>query len=328
MLAWLKQRYGILISDCEATTNWTKYTTGATMTITTSAVITDPKDDNYKEDGDYVIKCAGTADGSGNFEVVYTPSASISFSGVTADEYISGWLTYFSTWIKTTQAGTFRITLVDNAGKTAYWNITVTAGYQGYKHNLLSTFTTSEGGFDLTKITSIRMGYRGMSASAAATFYVDGLRVQGDPTFDYFNWHTSPTDEQMKENVVVISWGQMAGNRNTGSNPERTDEPDKFGMGPQPIMLSREPVDIGYQIIPDPTSNKSVGLVKEYRVYLYGELDRIIRKHNRDLVLKGIDYIDYYAHVKDDNFRQPPGRARGFFIVRPFVWHNTHGEST
>jgi hypothetical protein len=329
ILSLLKLRYGILVNQCQATTGWSSY--AGTVTIATAAKVVGPtnaaREDDYKEEGSYNIEASGTASAGGSFTIAYTPSSSINFSGTAAEEFQTGWLTYFSAWIKTPKAGTFQIKLVDSSARTAYWNLTVTAGAQKYYHNVIGTYTAHDTGFDITSVASMRFGYTGRTANEAGMeFRVDGPRVQGDPTFDsYGYWGTAPLDDTMVEQCMVVNFAEAFPPRHGRVITMLGDIPIHFDLGPQPTILRRVPVRIGYQMIADPDNKKSQGRARNLRFRAKEETYRILSKYTTDLQSKGITFIYYEEHEMDDDFSTTPIRLRGFHSVRCHMFGNVHG---
>lgn len=319
-----------MISDAENTTNWTSYT--GTLTISTQSVVTTaPPDLNYKEPGSYVIQATGTADSSGNFQIVYTFTAT-NLSGDASNEFLSGWLKYFSLWVKPSQTGTFQVKLVDNIGKTAWWNIAATLNTNIYYHNLIGTYTGNDSGFDITNITAVRVGYTGMAANAAATFSVDGLRVQGDPTFDTIYWTTTPIDDLMQKEsptgvipnaIIGIGPPKTYPSRRRGYATKSAEEGELISIGVTPVYVITKPMRLGYQFIAEQISNKSEGKMRFYRDNAYRELRRIILRNPTGF--PGINYMFYKAHAQDDNYVSRPPRAKGYIDCEAIIYKNTHG---
>lgn len=320
-----------MISDCENTTNWTNYASNS-MAITNQAVsTTSPPDLDYKEPGSNVIQATGTADGSGNFQIVYTMAAT-NFSGAASSEFAASWLQYFSLWIKSSQTGTFKIQLVDAANKQAYWNQSVTASVNKYYNNTIGTYVGNDSGFDITNITTVRLGYTGMAASAAATFRVDGLRVQGDPTFDSLYWTTMPIDDLMQKesttgvvplSIVAVAPPKTYPTRRRGYSNKQAEEPDPVTIGATPVTAIDRPIRLAYQLIADQSSNKSEGKMRYLRDNLYFELRRIVLRN--PTAVSGVNYLYYLAHAEDDNYVSRPPRAKGYLDLRAEIWRNING---
>jgi hypothetical protein len=330
LLAMIKEKWGLVINDCEATTGWT--VSSGTGTLSVVAVDTASKNANYKEYGSYELKATGTASSGGSFLLTYTLPTVVDFTGALTSEYATGWISYLSYWVKGMKTGTIRVKLVDGAGKTAYWDntLTVTApatSQQKYFHLTLASPTASDSGFTLTTISSIIIGYVSRTnGETSMELHLDGLRIQGDPTFDLFTWTTQPIDDKMLEPTIGVTHPRTFPARRRGYSAEIAEEVRQMTIGPTPLMLIKRPLRIAYQLVSDPLSNRSEGKIRKWRDYIYKELRRIVSKYPTYKAAQGLSYMTYKSHVEDDNFTTRPIRTRGYIDLRVFLWRNNYTE--
>jgi hypothetical protein len=314
IMVLLQQKWGVPVSDCESTTGWTSpQGTLATAGITAN---TTPPNANFVEPGSYELKVTGNADSNGQLSAIYTLGSTTDFqNGPANQEYEPGWLQYVSLWIKAYQAGTIRLTLTDVNSKTAHWDTAFTAGLQEYVHNLIGTYTGNDSGFDITQIASIQVGYVSQTQGTALEFHVDGIRVQGPPTYDSFKWCTFSVDTKLGDQVIGVGPIRQLPTRIRGPVPERSETFDPWEIGPVPLTERLKPIAVGYQFIPDGTSARSEGLCKVWRYYTVRELTRILLKNPRALASKGIRYLFTREDLIDDELMTHGLMCRGYIFV-------------
>lgn len=319
-----KDKYGLLINDCEATTNWS--VSDGSGSIVTAAVTLSPaasKESNFKELGSLVIRVTGTASAGGKFTIKYDPTGSWNINGVAASEYATSWLKYLSLWFKGTKAGNLRVLLTDTGAKTEYWDTTVVANTEGYIHLTLASPTSVDGGFDPTLVDSITIGYTGRTnGETSMDFRVDGIRVQGDPTFNSMFWTTGPQIERLQEPQVMFGLPKARTLRRAGAPPALGEEPEGVSLGPSPVTLIRRRLRIEYVFVSDKASGRSEGKIRYLRDYFIKEMRRIIEKNSRAKLAQGIDYFEDDIHVDDSRFETDPPICRGYMDVTAYVWRN------